>query len=97
MSDSEEYESAISFWNTLDNLATVTEDVLGEHLELIGEAEYPGWKADSNELIRLKSEGEETVLDEEYLSCLTRRIGEDHLLLSGVEDEYFESLPDLVG
>ena len=46
MSDNEEYESAISFWNTLDNLATVTEDVVGEHQELNGEAEYPGWKVD---------------------------------------------------
>ena len=65
---------------------------------MIGEPESPGWKADSNELIRLNSEGEETVLDEEYLSCLSGRMREDHLFLAGnqSEDEYFESLSDIV-
>ena len=41
MSGNEEYQSAISFWNTLDNLATVTEDVIGEEIESIGEVESP--------------------------------------------------------
>ena len=30
MSDSNEYESAISFWNTVENLGTITEDVVAE-------------------------------------------------------------------
>ena len=97
MSDNEEYQSAMSFWNTLDNLATVTEDVVGEEIE------SPGWKVESNGLIRLNSEGEEmeegATLDEEYLTCLTGRMSEDHLFSDGVEygEEYFESMSDLVG
>ena len=55
MSDNEEYQSAMSFWNTLDNLATVNEDVIGEEIESIGEVESPCWKVDSNGLIRLNS------------------------------------------
>ena len=97
MSDNEEYQSAMSFWNTLDNLATVTEDVVGEEIE------SPGWKVESNGLIRLNSEGEEMeegeTLDEEYLTCLTGRMPEDHLFSDGAEygEEYFESMSDLVG
>jgi hypothetical protein len=99
MSDPEEFQSAMSFWNTLDNLATVPEDVVGEEFDSIGEFESPGWKVDSNGLIRLNSEGEETeeteegaALDEEYLTCLTGRMPDDHL--DGVEYgvEYFESM-----
>ena len=92
-----------SFWNTLDNLATVTEDVIGEEIESIGEVESPCWKVDSNGLIRLNSEGEEmeegAALDEEYLTCLTGRMPEYHLFSEGVDfgEEYFESLSDLVG
>ena len=101
MSGNEEYQSAMSFWNTLDNLATVPEDVVGEHLELVGEAKSPDWKVYSNGLIRLNSEGEEFAegTEEDHLTSLAGRIREDQLFLAGVEyeDEYFESLAELVG
>ena len=48
MSDSEEYWSG---------LAKVSKDDDEEHLELIGEGKSPGWKVDSNGLVRLNSEG----------------------------------------
>ena len=96
MSDSEDFESAMSFWLTLDNLATVDEDVAGEELEELScEDKHDTGTAG---LIRLNSEGEEmedeTALDEEYLTCLTGRVREDSLFLTGVEyeEEYFESL-----
>jgi hypothetical protein len=106
MSEHEEFQSAMSFWNTLDNLATVTEDVDGEEFDSIGEFESPGWKDASNGLITLNSEGEEiketeegATLDEEYLTCLTGRIPEDHLHLERTEygEECVESMSDLVG
>ena len=42
-------------------------------------------------------EGE--TMDEEYLTCLTGRMPENHLFSDGVEygEEYFESMSDLVG
>jgi hypothetical protein len=106
MSEHEEFQSAMSFWNTLDNLSTVTEDADGEEFDSIGEFESTDWKDDSNGLIRLNSEGEEieemeegAALDQEYLTCLTGRMPEDHLHLKREKygEEYFESMSDLVG
>ena len=105
MSDKEEFESAMSFWFALDNLATVTEDSVGEQIEeLVSESESHGsWKVDSAGLVRLNSEGEEIeegeTLDEEYLTCLTGRLTEESLFLTGMDfqEEYFESLSGLVG
>ena len=101
MGDQEEFESAMSFWLALDNLATVDEDIAGEELEeLRSEADND---TDPAGILRLNSEGEEVdeeiLLDEEYLTCLTGRVQEDSLFLTGLEyeEEYFESLSGLGG
>ena len=101
MGDQEEFQSAMSFWLALDNLATVDEDIAGEELEeLRSEA---GNDTDPAGILRLNSEGEEVdeeiLLDEEYLTCLTGRGQEDSLFLTGLEyeEEYFESLSGLGG
>ena len=101
MSDTEDFESAMSFWLTLDNLATVDEDIAGEELEELSSDDKQG--TGTIGVIRLNSEGEEvedeTVLDEEYLACLTGRVREDSLFLAGeeYEEEYFQSLSELWG
>ena len=103
-SDNEEFESDMNFWYAFDNLATVSEDTIGEKIEeMIGGEAHSTWRDDSNVLIRLNSEGdemEETVyLDEEYLTCLTGGLREDPLSWTGAEygEEYFHSLSELVG
>ena len=94
MSNIQDFESSMSFWTTCENLATVTEDVVGEEIEeMIDEVESAGTK-------RLSSEGEECdemrILDDESLTRGrgSHGIREDLLFLVGVEyeDEYFESL-----
>ena len=95
----------MSFWYALDNLATVSEDTLGEQIEeMIGGEAHSTWRDDdSNVLIRLNSEGdemEETVyLDEEYMTCLTGGLREEPLSWTGAEygEEYFQSLSEIVG
>ena len=84
----------MSFWTTFEDLATVTEDIVGEEIEEITD------EVDSPGIRRLNSEGEEsneaTRLEEEYLTRTRGRTREDDLFLLGVEyeDEYFDSLSD---
>ena len=89
----------MSLWSGCENLATVTENVVGEQIEeLIDEVDDPGWKIGGDGIRRLNSEGDEfeevTNVDQAQSTCLTGIVREEELFLVGVEyqDEYFDSL-----
>ena len=92
MIQNEDFESIMSFWTAFEDLATVSEDMVGEEIE-VDEVESPGIK-------RLNSEEEEynegKILDEDYLTKTRWRMRKDDLFLIGVEyeEDYFDSLLD---
>ena len=94
MSENEDFQSIMSFWTAFEDLATVSEDMVGEEIEeMTYEVESPGIK-------RLNSEEDEynegKILDEDYLTRTRWRMRKDDLFLIGVEyeEEYFDSLFD---
>ena len=81
---SKSFESGLDFWSTLENLAAVSEDEVGEQAE--ESIEVVEWAGGLTSAMRLNSEGEEC--EEE-----TDRMREENLFLVGAqyEDEYCES------
>ena len=82
---SKSFESGLDFWSTLENLAAVSEDEVGEQAE--ESIEVVEWAGGLTSAMRLNSEGEEC--EEE-----TDRMREENLFLVGAqnEDDYCESL-----